>query len=71
LRESTKLQDPSSRDAPGSKMKNQHLAIRSFWNLGFGASLVLGAWCLELPAADLTPAETQFFENKIRPILSD
>src|SRR5882672_2605084 len=43
----------------------------SFKFLGFGASLVLGASCLELLAADLTPAETQFFENKIRPILSD
>src|SRR6266487_4304576 len=43
---------------------------RVFWNLGFGASLVLGAWCLELPAAELSPAETQFFENKVRPILA-
>ena len=32
---------------------------------------MLGAWSLELPAADLTPAETQFFENKIRPLLTD
>jgi len=51
-------------------MKNSG-AMRFFGNLGFGACLVLGGWCLELSAADLTPAETQFFENKIRPILSD
>src|SRR5437899_4277332 len=65
----TKLQDPSSRETPNSKMTN--LPQSRFWYLGFGASLVLGAWSLELRAADLSPAETQFFESKIRPILSD
>ena len=34
---------------------------------------MLGAWSLELSveAADPSPGEIQFFENKIRPILSD
>src|SRR5260370_10291760 len=39
--------------------------------LGLGASLVLGAWSLELRAAAPTPAQIQFFENRIRPILVD
>jgi hypothetical protein len=67
---STKLQAPSSRETSSTKLR-KGAQPSFFWNLGFGASLVLGAWCLELSAADLTPAETQFFENKIRPIFSD
>src|SRR3954471_9655661 len=42
----------------------------SFWDLGFGI-WVLG-FCLfarPVPGADLTPAQTQFFETKIRPVL--
>ncbi len=37
----------------------------------FGAYLVLGPWSLVVPAsaADLTPAQTTFFESKIRPVL--
>src|SRR5438477_10144266 len=42
---------------------------------GFTAfrSLAVGAWilmlCASAAAADLTPAQTQFFESKIRPVL--
>ena len=42
-----KRQDPSPREKPSSKMTNSQQS-RFFWNLGFGASLVLGAWSLEL-----------------------
>lgn len=45
--------------------------LRSFWSLGFGTSLLLGAWSLELSAADPSPSETQFFESRIRPILAN
>src|SRR5204863_9012020 len=49
------------------------------WNLVLGASrsLVLGGWSLgfllltgfNCRGADLSPSQTQFFENKIRPLL--
>ncbi len=61
------------------------MSERSVWGLRFGVSLDLGPWILNLRwlifvatflassvsglAADLTPSETQFFENKIRPLL--
>src|SRR6266550_3899525 len=69
---SSKLQTPSSREAPITKLQGAGSCGRGAWCLGFGVSLVLGGWCLELAtAAALTPAETQFFENKIRPVLSE
>src|SRR6266480_7337841 len=69
---SSKHQHPSSREASNLKLQSWRAGARAGWCLGFGASLVLGGWCLELAAAAaLTPAETQFFENKIRPVLSE
>jgi len=40
--------------------------------LGVGVCLLLGVWTLEFSsaAAELTAAQSQFFENKIRPVLS-
>src|SRR5436190_11189652 len=67
---SCKNQSPSSRETSISKLQSIS-SSRPFWSLRIGASLVFGAWCLDLSAADLSPADTQFFENKIRPILSD
>jgi hypothetical protein len=32
---------------------------------------VVGAWSVGVFAADLTPAQTQFFENKVRPVLAN
>jgi cytochrome c553 len=51
------------------------MARSSFWNLGFGVSLAFGGWCLVLGAAPaptaLTPAQNQFFEAKVRPVLAE
>jgi hypothetical protein len=45
-----------------------YIGVRSGRHLAFAATMLLlpGAW-----AADLTPAQTQFFENKIRPIFAN
>lgn len=40
---STKTQTPNPREAPNSKSERSRSAS---WSLGFGAYLVLGAWCL-------------------------
>ena len=84
---SSKNQDPSSREASSTKPQTGCAPEHSFWTLRFGVSLELGAWILDLrslifvatflastasgPAADLSPSQTQFFENKIRPILAN
>src|SRR6266404_4474330 len=65
---SSKLQAPNSRETSSTKLQSDP-ASGWVWNLGLGASLVLGAWSLELRAAAPTPAQIQFFENRIRPIL--
>ena len=80
---SSKIQDPRSKKDPGFKIQIGRL-VR---NLTPGSSLELGAWSLELRSliivatllvsspfvfsADLTPSQTQFFENKIRPLLAN
>src|SRR6266542_204358 len=45
INESAKHQKPSSRENPMSKSQNR-AAMPQDWSLEFGASLVLGAWCL-------------------------
>src|SRR5262249_27368601 len=74
---SSKHQHPSSREKPGTKLQSQHADACVLWKFRFCVSLVFGAWSLgflllagfNTTAADLTPAQTQFFEGKIRPIL--
>src|ERR1043165_4918366 len=48
---SSKLQHPSSKEAPSSKLKNRFASRSSrrlflAWGLRFGNSLELGVWCL-------------------------
>src|SRR5947208_16683828 len=77
MKKSSKLQHPSSREAPSAKPQFKGVRERSVWNLKFGVSLELGAWSLgfllcvnfNTKAADLTPPQLQFFETKIRPLL--
>ena len=49
---SSKFQAPTSREIPNSKHQTEFLARRELmgrsWSLKFGASLVLGGWCLAL-----------------------
>ena len=47
------LQYPASREHRTTNLQTheRHLASTRQWNLKFGASLVLGAWCLMLPSA--------------------
>jgi hypothetical protein len=47
MNESSKSQAPSSKEIPSSKHQRE-IAAMPFWSLGFGASLELGAWDLEL-----------------------
>src|ERR1043166_4586453 len=79
-----KLQTPSSKLRGNTKSPAPNWVLRRAAGLGPGAwsfsgawNLVLGAWCLgflvlagfNATAAELTPAQTQFFESNIRPIL--
>jgi hypothetical protein len=68
----TKHQTPNTKEAPNPKLQNRGGHFEPFWNLKFGASLMLGAWCLVLSnafSADPSAAQLQFFETRIRPVL--
>src|SRR5262245_44931041 len=60
------------RTSPG-KWLSRSLREMGTMNLRFGICLGFGIWVLgfsgNITAADLTPAQTQFFETKIRPVL--
>jgi hypothetical protein len=43
----SKLQTPSSKEVPNTKL--QEFLVKLIWDLELGASLMFGAWCLELP----------------------
>ena len=68
----TKIQDPNTKEAPSSKPQ----AKLSAWTLDLGVWCFFGSWILGLGSssiaalAPLTAAQTQFFENKIRPVLA-
>src|SRR5262245_58141491 len=76
----TKFQAPSSSET--SRLKLQLKTRRAgcaIWTAALGACCFSGVWGLELgasaaapsaSAAQLTPAQTQFFETKIRPLLT-
>src|SRR5438445_9247021 len=78
---SSNIQDPGSRRGASSKPQAWRLIVEASLEIGrwmldvlsphrlFIAPLLLV--CLTVSAADLTPAELQFFENKIRPILAN
>ncbi len=74
---SSKLQAPSSRESSNLKLQSRkyagHVLKFEAWSFSGAWMLVLG--CLigsvwSCSAAELTAAQTQFFENKIRPLLS-
>src|SRR5436309_13986590 len=78
--QNSKLQRPNFRET--SKSKHQpHALPRRSWGFSFEVSLEFGVWslvlllsvcfCSQSRSADLTPAQTQFFENKIRPIFAN
>jgi zinc/manganese transport system substrate-binding protein len=48
---SSKFQAPTSREIPSLKLQRRGGAQRGLWRFLFGASLVLGAWCLVLSTA--------------------
>src|SRR5437762_13894445 len=48
VRRSSKLQAPSSRETPNTKIQSNFVLPCDFWHLGFGASLDPGSWSLEL-----------------------
>ena len=66
---SSKFQPPSSRENSNTKLQPVSQSISKF-----GIWCFSGAWCLVLgasaSAADPTPAQIQFFESKIRPVLA-
>ncbi|HWX22353.1 MAG TPA: PSD1 and planctomycete cytochrome C domain-containing protein [Candidatus Binatia bacterium] len=75
-----KFQIPSPRKTPSLKLqKRAHwsLGLEAFlefgvWSLEFGVFLMLGIWILVLSAhAEPSADQLQFFENHIRPILSE
>src|SRR5438309_3655018 len=78
---SSKILTTSSREASNPKPQMKRAALAELWSLGFRRSLEFGVWIVGLLvcfgfgspsiSADLTPAQTQFFENKIRPILAN
>ena len=51
----SKFQYPTSREIPGTNYQTEatgrRITTARAWSLKFGASLVLGAWCLVLPSA--------------------
>jgi len=59
-----KIQQPGRREASILDLHAGPLALR------LGISLVLGCCSLSGRTAELTPAQTQFFESKIRPVLA-
>ncbi len=70
---SSKIQGPGSREA--LSLKPKWSAHRATWCLVLGVWCFLGPWNLELgtsaaAAPQLTASQTEFFENKIRPVLS-
>src|SRR2546425_2589970 len=72
---SSKSQNPTP-NAFGAnpKLQNMGMALGHVWNLRFGIFLGFGIWVLGfLPgiAAEPAPAQIQFFENKIRPLLAN
>lgn len=68
----TKHQDPNTRKAPSSRLQ----ATRPTWALDLGVWCFFGSWILVFASsspgapAQLTAAQTQFFENKVRPVLA-
>ncbi len=74
----TKDQKPNTKKTPNLKIqKAAGMSARlvfgawdffGVWGLVFAVSALLGA---STSAAELTPAQTQFFETKIRPVLAD
>lgn len=74
----TKHQKPNTKKTPNGKLQKAtrmparlvFVAWDSFgvWCLVFGVSALLGASTF---ATELTPAQSQFFETKIRPVLAD
>src|SRR5438445_8880803 len=78
---SSNIPHPGSRRGASSKSQARRLIFGASLEIGrwmldvlsphpfFIAPLLLV--CLTAPAADLTPAQLQFFENKIRPILAN
>jgi len=73
--QNTKHQTPNTKEAPNSNPQKRLRTIE-FWSLNPGVSLVFGVWCLvfgsptaALHAAEPTPAQLQFFETRIRPVL--
>src|SRR5438105_6812699 len=74
----SKLQTPISKQISNSKLQTE-TGKRRIREFGFGPEIAgfgFGIWVLgfctcspSISAADLTPAQTQFFESKIRPVL--
>jgi mono/diheme cytochrome c family protein len=71
MMKSSNLQNPGTKES--SMLKFQETIRYVGELLILVAWCFLGVWVLELgvSAAELTPAQTQFFENKIRPVLVD
>ncbi|KAF0178584.1 MAG: hypothetical protein FD161_1889 [Limisphaerales bacterium] len=63
VRKSSKLQAPSSKEAPNTKLQPARVRL----GLVFGAWCFLGAWSLGFGAS---PTEFDFFERRIRPVLA-
>jgi hypothetical protein len=74
VKQNPKSQIPNPQKTPSTKPQGA-LVGSQVWNLGFGILLVFGIWDLELTAAPapsaLTPAQNQFFETRVRPVLAE
>jgi assimilatory nitrate reductase catalytic subunit len=67
---STKLQHPSSREAPTSKLQRPAARLLVVWGLELGFSLVLGCWSLELSPPHLFSFhhDQHSFHSRIRSV---
>src|SRR5947209_2963894 len=79
---SFKLQTRNFRETLNTTIENPPRPTGAIWDFGFCASLKVPVWTFKflaslllsgpsVLAADLTPAQTQFFENRIRPLLAE
>jgi hypothetical protein len=73
----TKIQGPSTRKAPSTKLEAPRPRLygaQRAWSLALGFWCLSGVWILVLGATAATPpltaSQTEFFENKVRPVLS-
>ena len=77
--QNTKSQDPSSKQTPNTEIQTPTGRSAGGWCLVFGSWSVFGFWILVLGVSTataagqtttLTASQTEFFENKVRPVLS-